>query len=346
MGFLNTFLLLILFSSCAKLGYLLDQASGQLEILSKAKDNEYFLKKSDTSQDYKRKIKLIGDYKKFFYDFFDKEDTGIYSKTYILKDEAVTYLVIASKYNEVNPKSFSFPFVGSFPYLGFFSKNQAVKFTKELEDQDYVTYQRPVYAYSTLGYFEDRILSSFFKYSDYALAELIFHELFHTIYFVKDEVSLNENLANHFGKEMAILYFKLTKADIKKRQMSHLKQKKLRQFIVDAAARLKMSYQPKNTKEEARKILKEFLKNDFNPSVRKVCQDQEIGECWPLEEPWNNARFAAFLTYEKKQDLITQLRGEKSLKEFYHFLTQSFQDYESDDKNTKNFTDYLTSIKK
>src|SRR5690606_28211743 len=52
------------------------------------------------------------------------------------------------------------------------------------------------------------ILSSFFYYDDLDLAELIFHELFHTIFFIKDDVDLNENLANYFGKELVRLYFK------------------------------------------------------------------------------------------------------------------------------------------
>ena len=62
--------------------------------------------------------------------------------------------------------------------------------------------------YSTLGYFDDPILSSFFNYNKFDLTVLIFHELFHTIYFYKNKVQLNENLANFFGREMAIEYYK------------------------------------------------------------------------------------------------------------------------------------------
>ena len=65
-----------------------------------------------------------------------------------------------------------------------------------------------MHAYSTLGYFNDHILSSFFYYNEHQLAEMIFHELFHTIFFVKNEVDLNENLAQYFAQQLTMEFFK------------------------------------------------------------------------------------------------------------------------------------------
>lgn len=201
MGFLKFIGLFILVSSCAKFEYIVDQSVGQISLLTKAVENKKVLKNVKVTKDQKEKILKIEELKKYFYQYWHKKETEIYSKTTFLKNKAVSYLVIGSPYNEIKPIENCFPLMGCFPYLGFFDENDASNFSKELENEGAVVFVRPVYAYSTLGYFTDTILSSFFHYSDYELAELIFHELFHTIFFVKDEVDLNENLANYFSKK-------------------------------------------------------------------------------------------------------------------------------------------------
>ena len=74
-------------------------------------------------------------------------------------------------------------------------------FKKKQEEKDFVTYRRPVTAYSSLGNFDDPILSTFFLFSEKGLIELVFHELYHTLFFVKNQVDLNENLATYFSQK-------------------------------------------------------------------------------------------------------------------------------------------------
>ena len=50
-------------------------------------------------------------------------------------------------------------------------------------------------AYSTLGYFDDPVLSTFVRYREVDLARLIFHELAHQVVYVKDDTSFNESFA-------------------------------------------------------------------------------------------------------------------------------------------------------
>ncbi|MBT5093001.1 MAG: hypothetical protein HOM21_02085, partial [Halobacteriovoraceae bacterium] len=206
-GFFKTFsfLLIVAFlsSGCAKFSYLVEQGIGQLKLQSRSKKNSEILKDPTVEESIKDKIKLITKYKEYFYRYWGKPSTGIYSKTTILKGEAVTHLVIVSPADKIEALEECFPLVGCFPYLGFFKKASAKEYASKKSAEGFVTYTRPVYAYSTLGKLEDRILSSFFQYKDSELAELIFHELFHTIFFIKDEVELNENLANYFGQVMA-----------------------------------------------------------------------------------------------------------------------------------------------
>ena len=50
-------------------------------------------------------------------------------------------------------------------------------------------------AYSTLGYFDDPVLSSFVRWPETEVARLIFHELSHQLLYVKDDSQFNESFA-------------------------------------------------------------------------------------------------------------------------------------------------------
>lgn len=317
--------------------YIFNQGIGQIALNNKAKNNEEVLKDPTVRKEYKDKIKKIIQFKKYFYQFFKLKESRIYSRTAILEDDAVVYLVIGSHYREIKAKQFSFPIMGSFPYLGFFSKEKALKFAKELEEEDFITYVRPVYAYSTLGYFEDSILSSFFQFDDQDLAELIFHELFHTIFFIKDEVELNENLANFFAEKMLFRYFDLNK----KERMSFFKKKKnedlvLKEMVTSIETfddQLK-SLKPKS-KNESLKMLEKFLEEDFYPHMLKVCSKLDIEEdhCFPMRKGHNHASFSQLLTYEGQSDKIKELYDKLNLSlfEFLDYLKEKDQAYKNSD---------------
>ena len=337
MGFLKVVIIIFFFSSCAKFQYIWNQGSGQLNIFYNSKLNSEILKNTNADIKIKNKIQKVEKFKKYFFSYMQEKEKRIYSKTTILDQDAVTYLVIASKFNEIKAKNECFWFIGCFPYLGFFDENAAKAHAVNLEKEDYVTYVRPVYAYSTLGYFSDPILSSFFHFDDFELAELIFHEIFHSIFFVKNEVDLNENLANFFGAELAYQYFKISQDEKKNKIKEEQTRDKLNKYIVELVKELKEIYtsiKPK-TKLKAQDLLDEFLGKTFMPSIKNKCKSLSVSdnECYPLKKKWNNARFAAFLTYSKSQEKINKLFIEKklSLVDFYRFLNKEYAKYLDED---------------
>lgn len=343
------FLSLFLLSSCAKLGYIYEQGTGQFSLLLSGVDNESLLKDPKVKDKHKEKVRKIIKYKKYFYEFFEKKTTNIYTETTILEGDAVTYLVITAPFDKIKAEKECFIFVGCFPYLGFFKLASAKEYAKSKSEEGFVTYIRPVYAYSTLGAFEDNILSSFFYYDDIDLAELVFHELFHTIFFVKDEVDLNENLANHFGQEMVLDYFKLSHEILAKRKISKFKSSKISSEIVKLTKKLQKLYTQKKpkTRTEAEQLLKSYLKSDFVPTLKQKCEEQRIKEesCFALKREWNNASLAAFLTYEKSMDKIRELQKSKnlSLKDFFGHIESSYETYRNG-TNKESFEAWLINL--
>lgn len=327
-------------TSCAKFNYLYEQSIGQISLLSQGKDNKDVLKNVRVPKEHKEKIKRIEELKKYFYSYWGKRQTKIYSQTTMLKNKAVTYLVVASPYNEIKPVENCFPVMGCFPYLGFFSLGSAKSFAKDLETSGNVTWIRPVYAYSTLGYFTDTILSSFFHYDDYELAELIFHELFHTIFFVKDQVDLNENLANYFSQNMLKDYFQSIHQEeyYDFHQKEEEDNKRISSMVVNLVAELQDLYKNllPGTPQDSNVILEEFMESRFKVEVMKQCQVLNIQpkSCFPINREWNNASFAAFLTYEKKSNDLSSLQKKLGLdlKGYYNFVVKKYQDFEKQDQ--------------
>lgn len=339
---------LFLLSGCAKLGYLTEQGYHQVRLQMAGEDNSKVLNDPSVNQEFKRKILLVGNYKEFFYRYFEAKPTKIYSKTTMLEHEAVSYLVVASPHSEIRAHEFEFPLMGSFPYMGFFKKESAKKFASKLrEKENLVTMIRPVYAYSTLGYLEDRILSSFFEYDDVELAELIFHELFHTVFFIKDDVDLNENLANLYGKELLQEYFK------GKPELSvYLKKEERKQLFAKRMLELINILQEEFNKlggfitdEKADVLTNRFVEEVFKPDLKSLCSKLGLTEedC-ELKDKWNQASFAAFLTYEEEQDFLYKLKDQLklNLKDFLSWLKSEHKKFKKQDE-IEHFTDYLKS---
>lgn len=338
--------ILFLISGCAKLGYLTEQGVGQLKLQWRGIKNEEILKDPKISESHKRKIMLVEEYKKYFYHYFQEKPSNIYSKTTMLDHKAVTYLVVASPHTKIEAHEFTFPFMGAFPYIGFFNQDSAKKFAKDLEeDGNLVTWIRPVYAYSTLGYFEDRILSSFFHYDDVELAELVFHELFHTVFFIKNEVDLNENLANLYGKEMLKEYFK-GRPELEAYLANEKKKTIIDKRVVELIGILQTEFAKLGgfiTASKADELTERFVNEVFRPDLRALCLklEMDMSDC-ELKDNWNQASFAAFLTYEEKQDFLKELKNDKKLdlKEYLSWLRMEYKTFEAQDK-VESFSDYL-----
>lgn len=339
---------LFFLTSCAKFSYITEQGYGQMKIQWSGEKVEKVLSRTDLHHNHKKKLELILKAKNFFFDYLQVKPTKIYREVVFLKQDAVTYLVTASHYSEVKPKMFSFPLMGKFPYIGFFKQISALKYAKDLEKDEYYTYIRPVYAYSTIGHFEDKILSSFFFLEDITLVETIYHELFHTLFFAKDEVDFNENLATFFAQKMLEKTNFMNSTEIvqhfKKQEINSKVVKKVVELVQEYTFRLKSNI-PKN-KKDADQFLKQFVDNELRPKILEECflLGLKTNNCSYAAKNWNHASFSAFLTYEKDQD-YWQKWWDKQLgmtpKVFYQKILKEYEDFKKNSKSKDKFDVYL-----
>jgi predicted aminopeptidase len=135
--------------------------------------------------------------------------TKSYTRYVWLPRSAVVWVVTACDPIAFKPKTWSFPIVGSFVYTGWFDEKEAHQVARGLAAEGWDTDVRPSGAYSTIGWFEDAVLSTMFEKGDGALADLadtVIHETTHASYFVKDQSTVNESVASFIGHHLAEKY--------------------------------------------------------------------------------------------------------------------------------------------
>ncbi len=190
------------------LGYGLMQAGGQYEIIRDARPIEEVLMDPMVPDSVKQKIELIKDVRRFAIDSIGLKDSDNYTTFYDQKGEVLLWNLSACEPYEFMPKTWSFPFLGSFPYKGFFDVEEAKAERDELKKKGYDVRIRPVGGWSTLGWFTDPILSNMLDRPEGRIADLIIHELTHSTVFIRENIEFNENLASFVGQQGVILFLK------------------------------------------------------------------------------------------------------------------------------------------
>ena len=123
-------------------------------------------------------------------------------RTYVaLERPAVVWNVFAAPPLSLEPHRWCYPIVGCAPYRGFFDEAYARRRAEALARRGLETYVGPVAAYSTLGWFEDPLLSTFVAWTEPDLAALLFHELAHGEVWAAGDVAFNESFATFVGRQ-------------------------------------------------------------------------------------------------------------------------------------------------
>ena len=180
---------------CETISYYGQAIRGQLGLLAAARPIESWLADPGTSAELRARLQTARGIREFASRSLGLPDNASYGSYAELKRAYPIWNVFAAPRFSIEPKQECFPFTGCVSYRGFFSEPLARRHAERLRAAGYDVHVGGVPAYSTLGWFDDPLLSSFIKYPDAQLARLLFHELAHQRVYAKDDTTFNESFA-------------------------------------------------------------------------------------------------------------------------------------------------------
>ena len=129
--------------------------------------------------------------------------------TYSRLDRDTLVLVLSAAYRDrLERKTWWFPIVGRFPYKGFFDFEDAKRTATTMRRDGFDVTLGASSAFSTLGWFNDPLVSTTVAQDSITLANTVMHELLHNTYFAKGRVPFNESFASFVGGRGAEHFFR------------------------------------------------------------------------------------------------------------------------------------------
>jgi predicted aminopeptidase len=186
---------LLLCAGCETLSYYTQAIGGQLHLMAAARPVDAWLADPATPADLRQRLESAHRIRAFASKELGLPDNGSYTSYADLGRPFVVWNVFSAPEFSVEPKRECFPFTGCVPYLGFFSEPAARSEAAKLRRKGLDVYMGGVLAYSTLGWFNDPLLSTFIRYPDAQVARLVFHELAHQVVYAKGDTTFNESFA-------------------------------------------------------------------------------------------------------------------------------------------------------
>ncbi|HEX8614368.1 MAG TPA: aminopeptidase [Telluria sp.] len=311
----------LLLASCSSLNYYRQAAQGQLTLLSDARSIDDWL--NDQATDAKLRVRLATarQIRTFAVKELGLPDNNSYKNYAALTRPFVLWNVVAAPELSLKPIQWCFPVAGCVTYRGYYSKEDALGYARELRAEGNDVSVGGVPAYSTLGWFNDPLISTFIHYPDAELARLIFHELSHQVVYVAGDSQFNESFASTveeagverwlsgYGNEtMRENYLKIS---ARKKQFISL--------LLGCRDALEKAYTSKASVPEKRATkarLFQKLQDDYQ--VLKASWGGYAGYDRFFAEPLSNAHLASIATYN---DFIPAFRAllarEKTFPRFY-----------------------------
>lgn len=305
----------VFLASCSHVSYVIQAGVGQWSLYNHERPVEEVIADPQTPARLREQLSAIPEIREFVEKEMKMKSTSNY-RTYVdLKRPYVSWALTAAEPYELKIKEWSFPIVGSFPYLGFFSEASAKKWEKEQIEKGYDTHVRGVAAYSTIGYLKDPLLSSMMNGRKNDLANLLFHETTHTYIYVKGEGPFNEQIASLIGDQGEKLWiahkFGAESEQMKEWISDHADRRIFGKAMVQCGDEAKALYASmKDDPVEVKREKKAKLFEKFRARLTDSKQTPFQSKGWQgwIEKKFvpsfdNNAALLAVLTYEDRQEL-------------------------------------------
>jgi len=286
-------------SACETFEFYRQAAAGQMSILTRREAISKLIAAPDTAPALRERLEKVRQILRFARDRLALDARGRYASYVRIQGDYVVWNVFAAPEFATKPTQWCYPLIGCASYRGYFDRMDATRYAQRLAATQHDTVVGGVAAYSTLGWFEDPVLSTFIDWPDAELAGLIFHELAHGRLFVPGDTAFDEAFASFVERRGVTEWLAASgdRAQIERMDRRWHESDRFVSFLLAWRDELQRLYdQPYN--DDARRLLKFDLLDDLETcyrSNRAAFGDQD----WFFRKMPNNAHFVPLAAYNE-----------------------------------------------
>jgi predicted aminopeptidase len=294
-------LAILLLSGCSSLSYYTQLAGGQLALIRAREPVSDVI--ADPQRDPKLRDRLLKSQqaRAFASQHLHLPDNQSYRLFADIHRPYVVWNVFATGEFSLDPVTHCFPIAGCVAYRGYYDQNAArgEAALQKLDGKD--VYVSGVEAYSTLGWFNDPIISSMMNWGDERLATLIFHELAHQRFYVKDDSEFNESYATFVEQEGTRQWRAARGLPPETASSETQRRDQLTQLVLNTRDRLKALYaEPLGADVMRQRKTAEFerLRSEYRRMRDSQWGGDKRFDAW-VYAPMNNARLLPIGLYDQ-----------------------------------------------
>lgn len=199
--------LLIALAACSPF-YVMRAAWEESKLLAGRHDIKETIARGELPPEELRKLQLVLDARDYAAARIGLTPKDSFTKYTHVDKEALAWILVASRPDAFDLYKWWFPVVGSVPYKGYFEKKDALTVAACLRAEGYETRVRGAETFSTLGWFNDPLVTPTLREDDARIVDTVIHESLHSTLWIPDEVPYNESMANFVGSEGAVEFYR------------------------------------------------------------------------------------------------------------------------------------------
>lgn len=313
-----------LLGGCERAAYTLQAAGGHLELMARAQPVERVIADPATPAALRERLAVAAAIRTYASQALALPDNGSYRSYAELGRPYAVWNVVAAPEFSLAPVQSCFPVAGCVSYRGWTAHAAAERHAARLRAEGHDVVVQGVPAYSTLGWFDDPLLSTFIRYPDVELARLVFHELAHQVAYAKDDSTFNESFAVAVEREGLRRWLRASgrEAELGRLEDAERRAGEFAALMGGARARLESLYRSRLAPDEMRRRKREALETlvrDYETLRAGRWGGFSGYDRFLLETPPNNALLALFATYTRHVGAFERLLAEEGgdLERFY-----------------------------
>ena len=279
--------------------YYAQAVRGQLDVLRKREPIADVIADPQTSPELAARLRLVQEAREFSIAELGLPDNKSYQTYSDVQRDFVVWNVFAAPEFSLTPITWCYPIAGCVSYRGYFSEDAAEREALKLAAKGFDVHTGGVSAYSTLGKFNDPVLSTMMRWDDVQLASVLFHELAHQVLYIKGDSGFNESFATaveEFGIERFLQSKDLEEVFAKYEVDKEVRRQSM-QIVAAAQSDLKALYS-QDDDDNVKRRLKQQRIDDLTTDLGEFFEAQGRDASSWLQKPLNNARIASQVLYE------------------------------------------------